>query len=49
MYIYFDPKRNLGGRELKSSKLVDIAPTVLHEFEMPIPGDMVGKIIKNEE
>ena len=48
MYIYFDPKRKLGGRELKNSKLVDIAPTVLNEFGMPIPQDMIGKIIKHE-
>jgi len=48
MYIYFDPKRNLGGRELKNSKLVDIAPTVLNEFNLPIPGDMIGKMIKHE-
>jgi predicted AlkP superfamily phosphohydrolase/phosphomutase len=46
MYIYYDPKRNLGGRELKNSKLLDIAPTVLNEFKMPVPQDMIGKIIK---
>jgi len=49
MYIYFDPKRKLGGRELKNSKLVDIAPTVLNEFGLPIPQDMIGKKIKHEE
>jgi predicted AlkP superfamily phosphohydrolase/phosphomutase len=48
MYIYFDPKRKLGGRELHGAKLVDIAPTVLNEFGLPVPSDMVGKIIKPE-
>lgn len=48
MYIYFDPKRNLGGRELHGAQLVDIAPTVLNEFEMPVPSDMIGKIIQVE-
>lgn len=46
MYIYFDPKRNLGGRELKGAKLIDIAPTVLNEFGMAIPQDMFGKVIQ---
>jgi predicted AlkP superfamily phosphohydrolase/phosphomutase len=46
MYIYYDPKRNLGGRELQGAKLVDIAPTVLNEFNLPVPGDMIGKVIR---
>ena len=45
MFIYQDPKRNLGGRELKGLRLYDIAPTVLHEFGMTVPNDMLGKII----
>ena len=45
MFIYKDPKRNLGGRELKGLRLYDIAPTVLHEFGMTVPNDMLGKII----
>ena len=48
MVIYYDPKRKLGGRELQGSKLVDIAPTVLNEFGMPVPGDMIGKVLKVE-
>ncbi|HEY6043060.1 MAG TPA: alkaline phosphatase family protein [Anaerolineae bacterium] len=45
MYIYYDPKQNLGGRELKGARLTDIAPTVLNEFEMPAPNEMIGKVI----
>ncbi|MGB8644164.1 MAG: alkaline phosphatase family protein [Anaerolineae bacterium] len=49
MYIYYDPRRDLGGRELPDMKLVDIAPTLLNEFGLPVPGDMIGKIIKTEQ
>jgi ATP sulfurylase len=45
LYIYFDPKRNLGGCELHDARLVDVAPTVLNEFGHAIPDDMIGKII----
>lgn len=45
MFIYYDPKRNLGGKELKGLNLYDIAPTVLSEFEMPVPSNMIGKVI----
>jgi predicted AlkP superfamily phosphohydrolase/phosphomutase len=45
MFIYYDPRRNLGGRELKGLQLYDIAPTVLNEFGLQVPGDMIGKII----
>lgn len=48
MYIYYDPKRNLGGRQLTNARLVDIAPTVLNEFHLPIPPQMIGKVIQPE-
>ena len=48
MFIYFDPKRNLGGRELKGLQLYDIAPTVLTEFGMDVPVEMIGKTIRFE-
>ena len=48
MFIYFDPKRNLGGRELKGLQLYDIAPTVLTEFGMAVPVEMIGKTIRFE-
>ena len=48
MFIYFDPKRNLGGRELKGLQLYDIAPTVLTEFGMDVPVEMIGETIRFE-
>ncbi len=45
MFIYCDPKRNLGGRELQSLQLYDIAPTVLNELGLPVPNDMIGRTI----
>jgi len=45
MFIYCDPRQNLGGRELKGLRLYDIAPTVLNEFGMAVPADMIGKAI----
>ena len=46
MFIYSDPKRNLGGRELKGLQLYDIAPTLLNEFGLSVPADMIGKIVE---
>ena len=46
MYIYFDPKRNLGGRELQGTQLIDVGPTILNEFGMNVPADMIGRVIK---
>jgi ATP sulfurylase len=46
MFIYHDPRRNLGGRELKGLRLYDIAPTVLTEFGLSVPNDMIGKAIR---
>ncbi len=48
MFIYYDPRRDLGGREVRGLRLYDIAPTVLTEFELPVPGDMIGKAIRVE-
>ncbi len=48
MFIYYDPRRNLGGRELKGLQLYDVAPTVLNEFGMAVPSDMIGKTIRFE-
>lgn len=48
MFIYYDPKRNLGGRALKGLRLYDIAPTVLAGMGQPVPGDMIGRVIDVE-
>jgi hypothetical protein len=45
MFIYYDPKRNLGSKELRGLHLDDLAPTVLNEFGLPAPSDMIGKLI----
>ncbi len=45
MIIYYDPKQRLNGKHLSSLQLMDIAPTILHLMEQPVPGDMQGKVI----
>ena len=45
-FVYYDPKRNLGGRELSGMQLTDIGPTVLNEMGQSIPADMIGKVIQ---
>jgi len=34
------------GKEMKNMKIIDIAPTVLHILESPIPEDVDGKVLK---
>lgn len=45
LFIYHDPKQNLHGRQLTGLQLMDIAPTILHLLNQPIPADIQGKII----
>ena len=45
LFIYFDPKRNLGGRELSGLQLMDIAPTILKIMGVGIPDHMQGRVI----
>ncbi len=45
MFIYYDPKRQLGGRELQGVRLYDIAPTVLAAMGQPVPAEMIGRVI----
>jgi len=40
MFIYNDPKHNFGGQRLNGLNLMQIAPTVLQLFDLPIPIDM---------
>lgn len=46
VWIYNRMGENLGGRRLPDTQLMDFAPTVLNIFDLPIPADMQGKIIK---
>jgi predicted AlkP superfamily phosphohydrolase/phosphomutase len=41
VYIYFDPKRDLEGKETDMS-ILDIAPTILRSMGLPIPEDLKG-------
>ena len=45
MIIYYDPKRQLNGKQLSGLQLMDIAPTVLQLLEQSVPDDMQGKAI----
>lgn len=45
MFIYYDPRRDLGGRELYGLQLYDLAPTVLREFGLDVPAEMIGQVI----
>jgi predicted AlkP superfamily phosphohydrolase/phosphomutase len=40
IFIYHDPQQDLGGRELTSLHLMQIAPTVLHLLGVEVPTDM---------
>ena len=44
MYILYDPKDRKKKR--LDADILDIAPTVLNALEIPVPGDMKGKIIR---
>jgi predicted AlkP superfamily phosphohydrolase/phosphomutase len=46
IFIYYDPQQNLGGRELADLEIMDVAPTVMQHFGLPIPGDMQGRAIE---
>jgi len=45
VFLYYDPKRKMGGKKLGDVSLLDFAPTVLKVMGVPIPDDMKGKII----
>ena len=45
MFILYDPAHDLGGRRLQA-EIMDIAPTVLHYMDEPIPADMQGRVIE---
>jgi len=47
IFLMYDP-RHPAGRELEGLHIMDIAPTVLDLFGLPVPPDMQGKVIKHE-
>ncbi len=46
IYIYTPPEGNLGGMQLPQTQLMDFAPTVLDLFDLSVPADMQGKVIR---
>ncbi len=42
LYIYHDPKRDLGGL-VEDLRIIDVAPTILKAMGLPIPKEMEGK------
>jgi predicted AlkP superfamily phosphohydrolase/phosphomutase len=50
MFILWDPRRRDGGRQLRNAQIMDIAPTVLNLFDVPVPPDMQGtSLLKQRE
>ena len=44
VFLLYDPQRDYGGRMVKMN-ILDIAPTILHLMDTPIPGDMEGEVL----
>jgi len=45
-FLYYDPKRKMGGTKIKDINLLDFAPTVLKVMGITVPEDMEGKIVE---
>jgi len=45
IFIMRDGRRDGGGVRLEGLRLVDVAPTILSHYGLPIPGDMLGRAI----
>jgi predicted AlkP superfamily phosphohydrolase/phosphomutase len=45
VFLYYDPKRDMGGKTIRDVRLLDFAPTVLKVMNIPAPRDMEGKAI----
>jgi predicted AlkP superfamily phosphohydrolase/phosphomutase len=46
MFILTHPQMKDKGRRVAARQLMDVAPTILNAFGLPIPTDMQGTIIK---
>ena len=46
IFLAYGPSFNQGNT-IDSAKILDIAPTILHMFGMPIPDDMDGNVLKD--
>jgi ATP sulfurylase len=47
IYVFYDPRQNLGGRVLQGLHLEDVAPTILDLMGLPVPREMEGKVIRH--
>jgi predicted AlkP superfamily phosphohydrolase/phosphomutase len=45
IFVMADLKRSGEGRKLTGLQLMDVAPTILKLFELPVPPDMEGKAV----
>jgi predicted AlkP superfamily phosphohydrolase/phosphomutase len=45
IFILYDPKQHLGGKELAGLEIMDVAPTILDLMGLPVPRDMRGRVI----
>ena len=45
IFIIRDGRRDLGGTRLEGLDLMDVAPTILQQFGLPVPADMQGTVI----
>ena len=43
LYIYWHPRQKLNGRELLGWEIMDVAPTILDYFQVPMPIEMQGR------
>jgi predicted AlkP superfamily phosphohydrolase/phosphomutase len=43
IFIYHDPARDLGGRELTGLEIMGVAPTMLQVLGQPVPPEMQGR------
>ncbi len=47
VFILYDPRRSVG-RKVEGLNVLDVAPTILDLFGLPVPRDMQGKVIAIE-
>lgn len=45
IFIMRDGQRDDGGIHLEGLQLMDVAPTILRHFRLPVPPDMLGRVI----
>lgn len=46
LIIYYDPRRNIGGKQISGAQLMDVAPTILSIMGQSIPAHMQGRVIE---